>query len=149
MLIEYIGPGAAGEKGEILHRFIGELLDDCEVYVTVPDIDGDKSYYNVRKKMPSGRTVEVDLQGWGLASILSILKEEKAWYADDMMERVVRKENIDFEKYKDKFSLMMELYGRLLKAYREITDETWSRYEKIMNERRMAENEKDEKADKA
>ena len=149
MLVGYIGPGAAGRDGEILHHFIGELLDDCEVYVIVPDIDGDKSYFDVRKKMPSGEIREVQLQGWGLESIIDILRDKKAWYANDLMERVVRKENVDFDKSKEVFSLMMELYERLIKASREISEETWKRYDKIMEERRKAEDGKDEKAGEA
>lgn len=149
MLVGYIGPGAAGSDGEILHHFIGELLDDCEVYVIVPDIDGDKSYFDVRKKMPSGEIREVNLQGWDIESIIDILKEEKESYANDIMERVVRKENIDFEKSKEVFSLMMELEDRLVKAYREVSEETWKRYDKIMEERRKVEDGKDEKAGEA
>lgn len=139
MLVEYTGHGAAGKDGEILHHFIGELLDDCEVYVIVPDIDGDKSYFDVRKKMPSGEIREVQLQGWDLESIIDILRDEKAWYANDLMERVVRKENVDFDKSKEVFSLMMELYERLIKASREISEETWKRYDKIMEEKRKTE----------
>lgn len=145
MLVGYIGPGAAGKDGEILHHFIGELLDDCEVYVIVPDIDGDKSYFDVRKKMPSGEIREVNLQGWDLESIIDILRDQKAWYANDLMERVVRKENVDFDKSKEVFSLMMELYERLIKASREISEETWKRYDKIMEERRKVEDGKNEK----
>lgn len=135
MLKEYTGPGAAGKEGEILHHFIGELLDDCEVYIYVPDIDGDKSYFNVRKKMPSGKVREVDLQGWDIPSIIDILKDVKESYATDIMERVVRKENIDFEESKEVFSLMMELEERIVKAYREVSEETWKRYDKIMGKK--------------
>ena len=128
MLVEYCGPGAAGKEGELLHRFIGELFDDCEVRILVPDIEGDKSYYKISKKMPSGKDVEVMIQGWCLESLTEDCYDEKRDYAEKVLERLVLEKKIDIEEVSEKFGLLMDVYERIRKEMIDIEDEVGKRY---------------------
>ena len=136
MLKDYTGPGADDVEGEIVHRFIGELLDDCDVLVNVPDIDGDKSYYRIMRKMQSGRTVEVLIQGWDLESIAEDCRFEKREYAEDILEKLVRnRDDVNIDDVIEKFSFMMEISDRISGAKADIDDQVGERFRKLMYDR--------------
>ena len=133
MLKDYNGPGADDKEGEVTHRFIGELLDDCEVLICPPDIDGDKSYYRIRKKMPSGIMREVNLQGWDLESVAEDSICEKRDCAERIVEQMVgNPDKWNMAEAIETYSLHKEISDRICKAKMEVDHVVGERYRKLM-----------------
>ena len=147
MLKDYCGPGAGDKYDEITHRFIGELFHDCEVCILTPPIDGDKSYYQITKKMASGESRTVMLQGWDLESVAEDSIVEKRDCATSIMEKLVDHIGNAFVTDKDveTFSLIKEVSERLCTANSEIKYTVSERYHKMMLERVEKQVEKEKK----
>lgn len=150
MLKNYTGPGAAGKDGEVTHRFIGELLDDCEVTVSVPDIDGDKSYYCIARRAPSGIRREVNLQGWDLESVAEDSILERRDCAERIAEDLVR----DPDKWNmvhaiENYLFHKEISDRICNAKADVDSIVGERYRKIMYNRiyRQVEKEREDGKD--
>lgn len=133
MLIGYTGPGSSGKDGEILHRFIASLFEDCDVRITPPDILYDSTHYLISRSK-DGENVECYIKGWDLESIIDDLRVEMKCYAVGVMEELAGDISIDIKEPVEKFRFMMEALDRLRKANKEIANEVTRRYmEKIEN----------------
>ena len=147
MLKDYCGPGSGDKYDEITHRFIGELFYDCEVDIIPPPIDGDKSYYKITKKMASGESRTVMLQGWDLDSVAEDSIVEKRDCATSIMEKLVEHmgDVIVLEEDVETFSLIKDVSDRLCSARAEINYTVSERYHKMMLERVEKQVEKEKK----